>query len=429
MPINGFTVLDIVESVRQQVQSGELPPGQVLPPVRDLALQLGVNRNTVASAYKRLSDTGLAETRGRLGTRICSHATPGEQEGRQGASPLVDLASGNPGPHGLPQVRWMSAGLSATPRLYGDEPMNPSLSELGRQWFEPDCPPALELNLAHGAVDAIERLAAAHLVKGDRIAVEDPCFLGTINALRIAGMNAVGVPVDAQGMRPDALMQALKAGARVVLITPRAHNPTGCSLTPDRAAEIRRVLAQFPLVFVIVDDHYALLSDVPYASVIPETCTRWAVVRSVSKALGPDLRLAFVASAPMTSQRLRLRLSSGMGWVSHLLQDLVESCLRSQDVADLIQQARHDYRANREALVHALHEQGIEAMAADGFNVWVPLEADSNTVVLGMAKQGWLIRPGEPFGVQATAHALRITVSALEPEQALRLASDLRRCL
>lgn len=430
MQTTGSTVMDIVASIRQQVQSGQLSPGQSLPSVRDLAMELGVNRNTVATAYKRLSAAGIAETRGRLGTRICRQETAGEQEGRQPGSPLIDVASGNPNPRWLPNVAEVLADMRAAPRLYGDETLNAGMVELGRQWFAGDSPGPFELDLTHGAVDAIERLTMAHLVAGDSVAVEDPCFLGVTNALRIAGMHAIGIPVDAEGMVPAALELALQRGARAVIVTPRAHNPTGCSLTPGRAEAIRNLLARFPLVFVIVDDHYALLADTPYVSVIPTATLRWAVVRSVSKALGPDLRVAFVASDRTTSQRLRLRLSPGMTWVSHLLQDVVEACLRSAAVAELIEQARRAYKNNRQDLVRALHAAGIAANdPADGFNVWVPLESDSHAIALGMATSGWLVRTGESFGVQATSRALRITASTLVPDQALRLANDLRRCM
>ncbi|WP_154587132.1 aminotransferase class I/II-fold pyridoxal phosphate-dependent enzyme, partial [Bordetella pertussis] len=112
-------------------------------------------------------------------------------------------------------------------------------------------------------------------------------------------------------------------GAQAVLLTPRAQNPTGASLTRARARALRQVLQRYPHVMVIADDHFAHLSASPYHSPIPAAALRWALVRSVSKALGPDLRLAFVASDPDTSRRLRLRLASGTTWVSHLLQDVV----------------------------------------------------------------------------------------------------------
>ena len=430
MKVTGSTVAEIVDSVRLQVSSGALQPGDALPPVRDLAAQLGVNRNTVASAYKRLAGAGIASTQGRLGTAICGPVALNEQEGSSPDSPLHDMASGNPNPRWLPNIPDLLAEMQPAPRLYGDATVNEGLVALATSWFAGDCPPGHALDLSHGAVDAIERLAAAHLVAGDHVAVEDPCFLGTINALRIAGMQTIGVAIDAEGMLPASLAQALEAGARAVLITPRAHNPTGCSLTAERAAALKQVLSAYPHVLVIVDDHFALLADSAYHSVLPQDTSRWALVRSMSKALGPDLRLAFVASDPATSKKLRLRLAPGMTWVSHLLQDLVEACLRSAAVAAQIQGARAAYATRRLALMDALAEQGIPCQApTDGFNVWLPVAGDGRAICHAMARLGWLVRAGDSFDVERSTQALRITVSTLAEGQAAQLSRDLRRCL
>ncbi len=99
-------------------------------------------------------------------------------------------------------------------------------------------------------------------------------------------------------MDPDGLEEALRNGARAVILTPRAHNPiSGCSLTETRAHALREVLARYPQVLAIVDDHFALLSATPWHSrALPASTQRWALVRSMSKTLGPDLRLAFIAS-------------------------------------------------------------------------------------------------------------------------------------
>ena len=67
-----------------------------------------------------------------------------------------------------------------------------------------------DINVTHGAVDAIERLLVSHLVPGDKVAVENPCFLSSINTLRSAGMAAIGVAMDDEGMLPRALEAALE---------------------------------------------------------------------------------------------------------------------------------------------------------------------------------------------------------------------------
>ena len=430
MKIQGKTAAEIFDCVRGLAQSGQLPPGQALPPVRDLAVELDINRNTVAAAYKRLVTAGIALTQGRLGTIIRDQSGPGEQEGALSDSPLADLASGNPNPAWLPDLSAALAIRPYQPRLYGEPTVNAGLESYARAWFARDCPAPFEINLTHGAVDAIERLLSSHLVAGDKVAVENPCFLSSINMLRIAGLQALGVPVDAEGMQAAALEAALAKGAQAVILTPRAHNPTGCSLSEKRAKALARVLAKYPHAMVIVDDHYALLSAKEYHSVLPSGTQRWALVRSFSKTLGPDVRLAMVASDAATSRQLRLRLASGTSWVSHLLQDMVEVTLGRPEVAKQMAQARKDYAQRRKALESALLEQDVPCAAdGDGLNLWVPLDTDDQAVALALAHRGWLVRHGDAFGVQEPVRGLRITVSAIEPGQCRKLARDIRESM
>ncbi|MFU1926320.1 transcriptional regulator PtsJ [Bordetella hinzii] len=422
MTIEGKTAAEIFDSVRAQAQAGALAPGMSLPPVRELAAALGVNRNTVAAAYKRLVAAGIAVAQGRLGTAIRQPDGPGEQEG-QGADPeLIDAASGNPNPAWLPEL----AAPARPRRLYGEPTVNAGLAAYARAWCAPDCPGEFEVDITHGAVDAIERLLGACLVAGDRVAVEQPCFLSSINLLRLAGLQAVGVPVDEQGMQAAALEAALASGARAVILTPRAHNPTGCNLSASRAQALARVLARHPQVLVIVDDHFALLAEAPYFSVLGRGHPRWALVRSFSKALGPDLRVAAVASDPATSRLLRLRLAPGTHWVSHLLQDLVEATLARPQTQHLLARARKDYARRRHHLRHALQAQGVDgAWLGDGLNVWLPME-DDRALAEALARRGWAVREGQAFGVQAPVSGLRLTISTLDAAQCRRLARDVR---
>lgn len=430
MKITGKTSSEIFDCVRYLVQSQQLQYGDSLPPVRDLAMMLEVNRNTVASAYKRLVNAGIAVTQGRLGTFIRNTLGPGEQEGSLQGSPLIDLASGNPNPEWLPDPFAIRPAFSYRARLYGEPTLNERLEDLARRWFTGDCPDALEINLAHGAVDAIERLVSSYLVAGDKMAVENPCFLSSINTLRLYSVQALGVAVDNEGMQASSLDAVLAKGVQAVLITPRAHNPTGCSLSKKRAKALRQVLEKYPHVLVIVDDHFALLANGPYHSVIPASTQRWALIRSVSKGLGPDLRVALVASDPETSQRLRLHLAPGTTWVSHMLQDIVEACLTSQDIVEQLARAREDYAYRRDGLINALAKHGVAVTTpADGLNLWMPLAQDSQPLVLSLAQRGWLVRSGETFSVHEIVQGLRITISTLNEPQANRLASDIRRCL
>ena len=147
-------------------------------------------------------------------------------------------------------------------------------------------------------------------------------------------------------------------------------------------------------------------------------------MRSLTKALGPDIRVALVASDAATSRQLRLRLASGTSWVSHVLQDMVEAALGQTEVAQLMARARaaappEDARA--QGLPHAAR--------GDGLNLWIPLPADDQAVALAMARRGWLLRHGEAFCVQEPVPGLRVTLSDIEPEQCAQLARDLRQSI
>src|SRR5918912_141250 len=104
--IEGRGAAEIAAGVERAVGSGELQPGQPLPPMRELAAQLGVNPNTVAAAYRILRERGVIETAGRRGSRVRPKpATTGREELRVQVPPGGrDLSTGNPGPALLPRL-------------------------------------------------------------------------------------------------------------------------------------------------------------------------------------------------------------------------------------------------------------------------------------------------------------------------------------
>lgn len=430
MKITGKTAIQIFEQIRGLIGDGELVPGTLLPSVRELAYELGVNRNTVALAYKRLTDAGFTVSNGRNGTSVREMLAPLELEGSTQGIVLQDLASGNPSIEAFLPLISMSTLSDGKPSLYGEPVIDPELERIGRGLLLADVSDVFELNLTSGAVDAVERMLSSFLIPGDSVAVEDPCFLSSISTLRFNRFHASPVSVDEEGMQADELDARLSDGAKAVIITPRAHNPTGCSLSAFRAAQLRSVLNKYPNVLVIIDDHFSLLSCDEYHHVIPENTRNWALIRSTSKFLGPDLRLAFVASDIDTSRRLRQRLNGGTSWVSHLLQNVATASFNSPQFDALISEARNRYHQQRESLVIALKKSGVAVSAHhDGLNVWIPLKVDSSTIVMKMAQHGWLVRGGEAFGLDGVSCGIRITISDLDDEETEIIAKTLATIL
>lgn len=427
LEITGRSAADIAASVRALIERGALLPGDPLPPVRSLADDLGVNRNTAVAAYRQLTSAGVVVTRGRGGTHVADRSAVA-QEGFAADSVLRDVATGNPDPDLIPDLSRALAGMAGRPVLYGEPVIDPGLEGWAQAWMGADLAPSdLRLTITSGAADAVERLLAQALVRDDAVALEDPCFLTSIHTVRVGGYRAVPVPVDDEGMTVAGLRSALDQGVRAVVCTPRAQNPTGASLSERRAEELRAVLRAHPYVLVIEDDHFSMLSRSPFRSLIGADHRRWALVRSVSKFLGPDMCLAVTASDPDTAERLAMRLTPGTTWVSHLLQRLTLALVTDPEVTARIAQAGAHYAARNDAFAARLTALGVPAAAGDGLNLWVPLPVPARDVSEHLMRRGWLVRAGDEF-VLADAPAsrrLRLTVHDLPDADADRLAADI----
>lgn len=429
--ISGGTATEIAESVRGLLERAELSPGDPLPPVRALADDLGVNRNTVMAAYRQLSSAGLIVTLGRAGTRVVERS-PVAQEGFAARGSLRDVGTGNPDPRFIPDPSAALAAMAGRPILYGEPVIDPGLAAWAEEWMRADLGDREHrLTVTSGAVDAVERILAQALTRDDAVALEDPCFLASIQTVRLGGYRAVPVPVDDEGMTVEGLRTALDQGVRAIVCTPRAQNPTGVSLSAARAEQLRAVLAEHPFVLIIEDDHFSLLSREPFHSIVGPEHQRFALVRSVSKFLGPDMCLALVASDPHTAARLALRLSPGTTWVSHLLQRLVLTLVTSDDARKTIAAASSHYAERNSAFARRLAAIGLAPTRTDGLNLWVPLPLPASTVATGLQERGWLVRTGDEFvlGNPAAAHSLRLTVHDLTDADAERFALDLAETL
>ncbi|MGW0767442.1 aminotransferase class I/II-fold pyridoxal phosphate-dependent enzyme [Streptomyces sp. NPDC002676] len=422
-PIQGRGAAEIAASVERAVGSGELWPGQPLPPMRELADRLGVNPNTVAAAYRTLRERGVIETAGRRGSRVRPKpATTGREElhvevpagGR-------DLSAGNPDPALLPRLAPAFAAAAQAgdrePVLYGDDPVDPDLARLARADLDADGVPVGPLAVTSGSLDAIERLLLAHLKPGDAVAVEDPGWGSALDLVPALGLRTVPVGVDDEGPRADDLRRALESGARAVIVTDRAQNPTGASVSATRARALRAVLREHPHTLLIEDDHGHGIVDLPLHPLAGVT-RHWALVRSAAKAYGPDLRLAVLTGDPVTVDRVRGRQRLGPGWVSRLLQRAVVR-LWADGAVDRAAVAAA-YRSRRQALIDALADHGVAAHGRSGMNVWIPVP-DETGALARLLQSGWAVAPGARFRISSPP-GVRITVSTLTPEDIAALA-------
>ncbi|MFE2964445.1 aminotransferase class I/II-fold pyridoxal phosphate-dependent enzyme [Streptomyces sp. NPDC059340] len=421
--IEGRRAADISASVERAVGSGDLEPGQLLPPMRELAERLGVNPNTVAAAYRTLRERGVIETAGRRGSRIRSKpATTGRDYIRVEVPEGVrNVADGNPDPALLPALAEAFAAAAGRsdrdPVMYGEAAVEAELERLARADLDADGVPDGPVVVTSGSLDAIERVLAAHLKPGDAVAVEDPGWGSVFDLAPALGLRTVPVRVDDEGPVPDDVRRALEAGARALIVTDRAQNPTGAAVGAPRARALRSVLKEHPDVLLVEDDHGHRIVDLPLHPLAGVT-RDWAFVRSVAKAYGPDLRLAVLTGDPVTMDRVHGRQRLGPGWVSHLLQRAVVHLWANGSVDVTAVSAAYGRR--RDALIDALKRRGIEAYGRSGMNVWIPVP-DETGAVARLLHAGWAVAPGARFRMSAPP-GIRITVSTLTPDDIEPLA-------
>jgi len=417
----------IAAAVHRMIRAGEVQPGDRLPTVRDLGVALGVSPATVSEAWQALGAVGAIHARGRAGTFVRDVAEPTRPTrylGIGGApntdeDSALDLSTGTPDPDLLPAlheaIERFSSGATAWTSSYLDEPVLAALREhLEQSWpFR-----AQRLTVVDGALDALSRIVDQLVGLGDRVAMESPGFPPLIDLLERAGADVIAVAIDDQGMIPAELTRALQSGPVAVFLQPRAHNPTGTSMTRFRSSQLAEVLAG-SRAWVIEDDHcgdISLADDVSIGQFLPERCVH---IRSYSKSHGPDLRIAAVGGAAEVIDPIVARRMLGPGWTSRLLQAVLLDLLTHSDPQEAVTRARDAYARRSTLLREKLKDRGVASSPGDGINVWIPVE-DERSALITLAAAGVRVAPGSPFVPTAgdsSSHGIRVTTGRLPDDE------------
>ena len=210
----------------------------------------------------------------------------------------------------------------------------------------------------------------------------------------------------------DGLAAALIGGVRAVFLQPRAHNPTGITLTSRRSKQLAAVLADSDAI-IVEDDHSGDIASGTLASLGVHLPERTVHIRSYSKSHGPDLRLAAVGGAGEVIGAVANRRLLGPGWSSRLLQAVLLEMLEHQPTIDAVAAARTENARRRKAVSAVLADGGVNFTGTDGINLWMRV-ADERSALLTLAAQGIGAAPGEPFMARDDEPSLRVTVGLID---------------
>jgi 2-aminoadipate transaminase len=262
-----------------------------------------------------------------------------------------------------------------------------------------------EILITSGSLQALDLVNGILLARGDTVIIEQATYQGALTRLQRLGVEAIGIPLDGEGMRMDTLAAALdnlkRRGVRpkYIYTVPTVQNPTGTILSETRRHEMLRLAAQYG-VPIFEDDCYSdLIWDCRRPPALYAMSQHGGVIHigSFSKSVAPALRVGYiVAPWPLLARMLALKTDAGSGALEQMV--LGEFCPRHFDAH--VPALTRALRAKLETLMEALNEQfGTAAEFEDpkgGIFLWVKLpdQVDTQKLFASALAAGVAINPG-----------------------------------
>jgi len=436
--------------LREAIRSGRLATGERLPSSRALARELGISRGLVLECYTQLQAEGYLTSRGGSATRVATGAeaartsTPAPADTAP-ARLAIDFRAGLPDLTSFPRRDWAWAMREALRSLpaedlgYVDPRGSAELREVMAAYLRRvrgACVDPERIVVSSGVLQGVNLLLRALGARGVRqVAFEDPGHLDHLAGTGLAQVEPVPVPVDEHGIDVAALAATR---ARAVVLTPAHQSPTGVVLAPERRQALLAWAADRDAI-VIEDDYDAEFryDREPVGTLQGLAPERVATLGSVSKTLGPGLRLGWVLCPADLLDEVAAQKRA---------DDRSSPVLDQLALARLIESGRYDrhlrrmrgvYAARREALIEALerHAPGVRPGGlAAGFHVVVPLpEGASEAGVVAAARDrsvGVYGMDENRFGPEPVAPALVLGFGALSEgaiERGIAAIGDLLR--
>lgn len=306
--------------------------------------------------------------------------------------------------------------------------------------------------ITSGSQQALDLLGKILINPGDRILVENPTYLGAIQAWNAYGAQYVTVPGDEYGMRTDALEAALRTGPKFIYVLPNFQNPTGVTLIKERRQQLIALADRYG-VPIIEDDPYGQLRyegshmpsvvalDSEYRGNNHATYSGNVIYLSTfSKTLAPGLRLAWVVAPPGVIGKL-VQAKQGADLHTSTFNQMVGYEVGKGGFIDRhVLEIRKVYGQRRDLMLSLMEELfPVEVhwtRPQGGLFLWVTLpdELDAADVLEKAVERKVAFVPGAPFHPVGGGHnTMRINFSNARPEQIeqgmVRLAETLKEML
>ena len=390
--------------LRVAIRSGRLGPGSVLPPSRDLADELGISRGVVVDSYSQLTAEGYLSAKRGSGTRVAEVPASGAPPRRQASPPPAfryDLRPGQADFHAFPRARWKAMLVRAAQDLpdvqltYADYRGVAELRNAIAEYMARMRGVAVEPEHAVICCSTSHAMAVLwHVLRrrgARRVAIEDPGYRWQQLTVELAGLEAVPVRVDADGLVVEDLAAA---DVDAVVTTPAHHYPTGVVMTAERRSALIAWARERQAL--IVEDDYDVeyrFGRHPMASLQGLAPDLVAFTGTASKTLAPALRIAWVVPpSHLIDEVENVLLVTGVTPPT-LDQIAMASFIEDAALERHLRSMRQRYRAKRDVLIGALGrflpEVRISGIAG-GLHLlaWLPDGADERETATRARQSG-----------------------------------------
>ncbi len=401
----------IIEQIRAQIDHGDLPSGARLPASRSLARQLGLSRISVVNAYAELRAAGYLSAQAGRGTFVARDRETARKAQPQAPAPavsqrsasfrqmmrlarrpgVIDFSGGTPPSEFFP-VRYLQDAINHVIERDGAD----ALSYEAPEGYTPlrsavrDYVRAIGIDcrienvlITGGAQQAIDLVLQSLMSAGETLLTADPTYLGIIDIAQTRRVPIHGAPIDEDGIRIDALENALKRlRPRLIYVMPSYQNPTGHLMPLHRRRQLVRLAAQHGIP-ILEDEVYREFrydgDELPPLKALDES----GVVihtNAFTKVLLPGIRIGYlVADGPYYERLARVKQAADIS-TPGLNQRAIHLLLERGVLAKQLERNRLELRRRRVAALAAAqrHLPAGSAWTAPGGGLflWVELPAD-----------------------------------------------------
>jgi DNA-binding transcriptional MocR family regulator len=413
----GPRYLAIAEALAEDAASGRLRPGTRLPTHRELAERLGMTVGTVTRAYAEAARRGLVS--GEVGRGSFLRGGTGVELGAS-APGLVDLSVNHPpvlaGDEGAPLARTLAA-LARRRDLgellgYPPEGGAPEHREAGARWIRDAGLAASpeQVLVSSGSQHGMTAVFAALVRPGDVVATEALTYPGMRALAGLLHLRLLGLPLDREGLLPDALERACRSGTvKALYLIPTLQNPTASVMPEGRRREIARIVEAHGVVVVEDDVHSHLLADAPrpLACFAPERCI---YLTGTAKSLAPGLRVGFVHAPQPLVPRLAAAIRATTWMAPPLTAEIAATWIRDGTADSIVRRRRKEAAARHRLALEALSGFDLDSHPA-AYHLWLrpPEPWRGESFADAARRHGVLVTPPAAFAVgRAMPDAVRV---------------------